>query len=60
MDERCANCPWFDNEKKTCCRKPPRFCDVDACEEAPSPLQMGAVDATEAELPPKSASAGQL
>jgi hypothetical protein len=30
MDERCIDCPWFDNDKKTCCRKPPRFCEVDA------------------------------
>lgn len=30
MDERCVECPWFDREKDVCCRKSPRFCEVDA------------------------------
>lgn len=30
MDEHCTDCPWFDQEKQTCRRKPPRLCDVDA------------------------------
>ncbi len=29
MDERCVECPWFDGEKEVCCRKSPRFCEVD-------------------------------
>lgn len=29
MDERCIECPWFDYEKEACCRRTPRFCDVD-------------------------------
>ena len=60
MDERCADCPWFDNEKQTSCRKSPRFCDLDVLGSIPLPWQMAGIDATEAELPPKSASAGRL
>ncbi len=29
MNEHCTDCPWFDKEKQTCCRKPPRFCDAE-------------------------------
>lgn len=47
MDERCIECPWFDREKEVCCRKAPRFCEVD---EAPSasqptrPVSVGGLD----------------
>lgn len=29
MDERCMGCPWFDPDRKVCCRKSPKFCEVD-------------------------------
>lgn len=29
MDERCIECPWFDPDREACCRRPPRFCEVD-------------------------------
>ncbi len=29
MNEQCADCPWYDDARDACYRKPPRFCDVD-------------------------------
>jgi hypothetical protein len=60
MDERCWDCPWFDNERKTCCRKPPRFCDVDAASQMQLTREMVDVDGAEAGLSPVPASRGRL
>ena len=43
MGEQCKGCPWLDEPKTQCRRKPPRFCTLDMPENAgPSKDLLGA------------------
>jgi len=47
MNEHCVDCPWFDRERETCCRKPPRFCDADTSYPEPAPSNAAGLETVE-------------
>ena len=49
MNESCADCPWWNEQKKQCLRTPPRFCSMDESEPARPALKAAVTAPKQAE-----------